>query len=127
MWFAMPSHMSNELSPPVEPAALAVVDIFVGEKLSVVYDRCASLDVLPRMVPNLDEVVPLEPSGVRYRCRGKRAGHPVEWEIEVTERVPNERIAWRNLDHPECDSAAVVRLMAVTPKCTRLVYKLDRL
>ena len=79
------------------------------------------------MVPQLDKVVPLEPTGVRYRCQGKRAGRPIEWEIEVTERVPNEKIAWRNLSHPECDSAAVVRLMAVAPKCTRLVYRLDRL
>ncbi len=127
MLFALLPLMSNEKSSLVEPTVLAVVDVLVNEEIAVVYDRCSSLHVLPRMVPHLDEVVPLEPRGVRYRCRGKRAGQPIEWEIEVTERVPNEKIAWRNLSHPECDSAAVVRLMAVAPKCTRLVYKLDRL
>lgn len=127
MFFALLPLMSNEKSSLVEPTVLAVIDVLVNEEIAVVYERCSSFHVLPRMVPYLDEVVPLEPRGVRYRCRGKHAGHPIEWDIEVTERVPNERIAWRNLSHPECDSAAVVRLMAVAPKCTRLVYKLDRL
>ena len=119
--------MGNEKTTPVEPVVLSVVDVLVEDEIAVVYERCASLDVLPRMVPYVDEVVPLEPKGMRYRCQGKRAGHPIEWEIEVIERVPNEKIAWRNLSHPECDSAAVVRLMAVAPRRTRLVYRLDRL
>lgn len=119
--------MRNEDTSPVDPPASALIDVIVNEDISVVYDRCASLSVLPRMVPHVDEVVPLEPAGVRYRCRGKRAGRPVEWDIEVIERVENEKIAWRNINHPECDSAAVVRLMSVAPRYTRLVYRLDRL
>jgi uncharacterized membrane protein len=118
--------MSSNRSQDAEQTASAVVDVLVGEEIAVVYDRCSSLSVLPRMAPHVDEVLPLEPTGARYRCRGKRAGRPIEWEIEVTERVPNERIAWRALSPCEYESAGVVELMAVAPKCTRLVYKLDR-
>jgi uncharacterized membrane protein len=127
MSFALQSLMDNDKSSLAEPTVLAVVDVLVDAEIAAVYDRCSSLSILPRLIPHLDEVVPLEPKGVRYRCQGKRAGRPIEWEIEVTERVPNEKIAWRNLSHPECDSAAVVRLKAVAPRRTRLVYRLDRL
>lgn len=116
--------MRNQLSASEEPTLLARVDVFMGEDIAVVYDSCASLTVLAKMVPDLDEVIPLESNGVHYRCRGRHAGKAVEWEIEVTERIPNEKIAWRNLRHPDCDSDAIVRLKAVAPKCTRLVYEL---
>ena len=127
MSFALQTLMDSDKSSREEPSVLALVDVLVDEEIAAVYDRCSSLKILPRMIPHLEKVVPLEPKGVRYRCQGKRAGRPIEWEIEVTERVPNEKIAWRNLSHPECDSAAVVRLKAVAPKRTRLVYRLDRL
>lgn len=122
-----PSNSGVAPAAAVEPTALAFIDVIVNEEVSVVYDRCASLTVLPRMVPYVDEVVPLDPAGLRYRCRGKRAGRPVQWEIEVIERVPNQKIAWRNIGHSELDGAAVVRLMSVGPHCTRLIYRLDRL
>lgn len=106
----------------VEPFT-ASIEVFVDESLQAVYDACASMEDFPRFIPDLEEVVPLEPNGLRYRCRGRRAGRPCHWEIEVTERVPNEAIAWRKIGEGGLGSAVVARFEELASERTRLIFE----
>lgn len=66
---------------------------------------------LPRFMDHL-ESVQTEVDGLRSHWRAKApAGARVEWDAEVLEDVPNERIAWRSLPGAGIQNAGVVRFV----------------
>jgi len=74
---------------------------------SEVYGFWHRLDNLPTFMAHLDEV----------RVTGERTSHwvasapfdrTVEWDAEVTEEVPDERIAWRSVGEPDVPNQGTV-------------------
>jgi uncharacterized membrane protein len=66
---------------------------------------------LPRIMTHLEEVRVLDPEGRRSHWvarvgpfRGKR----LEWDAEMTEDVPNQRISWRSLPGASLENAGTV-------------------
>lgn len=74
-----------------------------------VYAFWRDLENLPRFMHHLESVENTTPGRSRWTARAP--GGTVEWEAEIVEDTPNERIAWRSLpgaDVPNSGSVSFV-------------------
>ncbi|MFD8086411.1 SRPBCC family protein [Kitasatospora sp. NPDC059722] len=67
--------------------------IDVDAPVRVVYDQWASFENFPKFMDGVAEVRQLDERRAHWRTR--IAGLSREFETEVVERVPDERVAWR--------------------------------
>ena len=94
--------------------------IDVGVPLTEVYDEWTRFERLPRFMAGVDEVRQLDETHLLWRASYN--GAPAEWECEVVEQRPEERIAWRSTSglthggvvsfHPLGGDATRVMIMA---------------
>jgi uncharacterized protein YndB with AHSA1/START domain len=68
----------------------------VNAPLLTVYNQWTRFEEFPRFMQGVDEVRKNGPN--RLFWRAKIGGKEKEWEAEITEQVPNTRIAWRSVD-----------------------------
>jgi uncharacterized protein YndB with AHSA1/START domain len=70
--------------------------IEVNAPLSAVYNQWTQFEELPRFMEGVEEV---HQEGVKFLCwRTKTAGKVTQWEAEITEQVPDQRISWESID-----------------------------
>jgi len=74
--------------------------VTVTSPRQTVYERWRQLDGLPAFMAHLDDVTVTGPRTSHWRATAP-FGAAVEWDAEITEDVPGERIAWRSLDPSE--------------------------
>lgn len=72
-----------------------------------VYRAWRRLEDLPRFMAHLESVSVLDDRRSHWVATGP-AGATVEWDAEIIEDRPNERIAWRSLSGAEVDHAGAV-------------------
>jgi uncharacterized membrane protein len=65
---------------------------------------------LPRFMAHLESVQVLDDRRSRWKARAP-AGSSVEWDAEILEDQPNERIAWRSLQHADVANWGSVRFV----------------
>lgn len=75
-----------------------------------VYDFWRHWENLPTFMAHLDEVRTTEGSRSHWKASAP-FGRSVEWDAEVTEDVPGQRICWRSLDGADVDNSGVVRFV----------------
>ena len=68
----------------------------VNRPASELYDHWRQLENLPRFMDHLEQVEVRSDGRSHWKAKGP-AGTHFEWDAEITEDVPNERIAWRSL------------------------------
>jgi uncharacterized membrane protein len=73
-----------------------------------VYAEWRKLDEMPRYFPIIQEVQELDRQ--RSRWRMQIGGRSLEWEREMTEERPNERMAWRSIADAPVRESGWVRL-----------------
>ncbi|MFG3227724.1 SRPBCC family protein [Kitasatospora sp. NPDC048194] len=67
--------------------------IDVDAPVRVVYDQWATFEDFPKFMDGVEEVTQLDERHAHWRTR--IAGLSREFETEVVDRVPDERVAWR--------------------------------
>lgn len=72
-----------------------------------VYRYWRDLENLPRFMFHLESVQATEDGRSHWVARAP-AGRTVEWDAEIVEDVPNERIAWRSLEAPRGGNSGAV-------------------
>ncbi len=82
--------------------------ITVNASPPAVYAVWRDFERLPAFMYHLQSVTWLEERHSRWVVKGP-AGTTVEWEAEITEDVPGERIAWRSVSGAAVDNSGVVR------------------
>jgi polyketide cyclase/dehydrase/lipid transport protein/DUF2934 family protein len=70
--------------------------IEVNAPLRVVYNQWTQFEEFPRFMESVDEVRQDGPK--RLFWKAKIAGKDKQWEAEITEQVPDKRIAWVTVD-----------------------------
>jgi hypothetical protein len=70
--------------------------IEVNAPLQTVYNQWTRFGEFPRFMEGVDEVRQDGPN--RLFWKAKIGGKEKEWEAEITEQVPNTRIAWRSVE-----------------------------
>ena len=82
----------------------------VGRSRQECYDFWRKLENLPRIMSHIEEVRVLDDRRSHWVAKApKLAGGQYEWDAEIVEDVPGERIAWRSLDGADIDNAGAVR------------------
>jgi uncharacterized membrane protein len=80
----------------------------VNKEPADVYARWRAFDRFPEFMYHLESVEDTGPGRSHWVAKAP-AGTTVEWDAEITEDVPGERIAWRSVEGSTVDNAGVVR------------------
>jgi uncharacterized membrane protein len=93
----------------------------VGLPEQEAYEMWRHLDNLPKFMAHLEEVRP-DGNGRSHWRAGAPFGRTVEWDAEITEDVPGQRIAWRSVGSADIHNKDSVQFVpargAGAPKCT---------
>jgi uncharacterized membrane protein len=85
------------------------------------YNQWTQFEDFPQFMDGIKEVKQL--TDTRLRWRAEIAGVEREWEAEITEQRPDERIAWQSLDGPR--HAGVVTFHRLEDGVTRIMLQLE--
>ena len=85
------------------------------------YDQWTQLETLPRFVPNLELVQQLDDAHARWRARV--GGQTLEWDAEISEQVPDKRIAWHSTSGTR--NAGVVTFHRLSDARSKVMLQID--
>jgi uncharacterized membrane protein len=88
-----------------------------------IYRFWRNLENLPHVLPHLDSVQVLDDVHSHWVAKGP-AGARVEWDAEIIDDVPNERLAWRTVEGSQIYNAGSVELQSVGLGSTRVSIEL---
>ena len=95
--------------------------IEVNAPLSTVYNQWTQFEEFPQFMDGVDEVRQLDDTHLHWVASFGGSQH--EWDAEITEQLPDERIAWRNIDGK--DNAGVVTFHRLDENTTRVMVQMD--
>ena len=70
--------------------------IEVGVPASVAYNQWTQFEEFPRFMEGVESVHQLDDR--RLRWRAEIGGKTLEWEADITEQIPDKRIAWTSVE-----------------------------
>lgn len=95
--------------------------IEVNVPVNIVYQELCQFEEYPRFMKGVHSVHQLDDAHLHWRA--ERAGKEMEWDAEITERIPERSIAWRNTSGPRSEGQVV--LEAVAPGKTRISLSME--
>ncbi len=95
--------------------------IEVDVPVRTAYDQWTQFESFPQFMDGVEEIRQLTDTHVHWKTR--IAGVSREFDAEITEQTPDQRIAWRSLDGP--DQAGVVTFHRVSDGTTKVMLQLD--
>lgn len=84
--------------------------VTVNRPREEVYAFWRNFENLPQFMEHLESVVVHSATHSHWTAKAP-AGRTVEWEAEIIEDVPNERIVWRSLENASIRNAGAVRFL----------------
>jgi uncharacterized membrane protein len=93
----------------------------VEAPLRTVYDQWTQFEEFPRFMDGVEEVTQLDDTHLRWVAAFGGSRH--EWEAEITEQKPDERVAWRNTDGK--DNAGVVTFHKLSDTRSKVMVQMD--
>lgn len=95
--------------------------IDVNAPVSSVYNQWTQFEDFPAFMEGVKEVRQLDDSHLHW-C-AEIAGKDVEWDAEITEQIPDQRIAWRSVEGSQ--NAGVVSFHKLNEGATRVMVQMD--
>jgi uncharacterized membrane protein len=93
----------------------------VEAPLSTVYNQWTQFEEFPQFMDGVEEVRQLDDTHMHWVAEFGGSRH--EWDAEITEQKPDERVAWRNTDGK--DNAGVVTFHRLDDARTRVMVQMD--
>lgn len=93
----------------------------VDVPLRTAYNQWTQFEEFPLFMEGVKEVRQIDDTHLHWVA--DIAGHQHEWDAEVTEQRPDERVAWKNVDGKR--NAGVVTFHRLDDNHTRLMVQLD--
>jgi uncharacterized membrane protein len=87
----------------------------------VAYDQWTQFESFPRFMEGVEEVRQLDPTHLHWRVNF--GGHETEWDAEITEQRPDERIAWKSTDGTP--NAGVVTFHRLSDTSSRVTVQIE--
>lgn len=87
-----------------------VKSIIIDRPVSEVYSFWRNFENLPRFMNHLESVRVFDEKRSHWRAKAP-LGASVEWDAEVLEDAPNERIVWQSTEGAQVDSIGAVRFL----------------
>ena len=95
--------------------------IDVDVPVSAAYDQWTQFEEFPKFMKGVEEIRQLDDRHLHWVAAFGGSRH--EWDAEITEQLPDERVAWRNTDGK--DNAGVVTFHRLDDANTRVMVQLD--
>jgi len=96
-------------------------DVDINVPISVAYNQWTQFESFPQFMSGVQEVRQLDDTHTHWRV--SIGGVDREFDAEITEQRPDERIAWNSTDGP--DQAGVVTFHRTSDDTTRVTLQLD--
>src|ERR1044071_2861438 len=99
------------------------ISISIRAPLRTVYDQGTRFEEFPRFLHGVKEVRKRDANHVHWVA--EVAGQAEEWDAEITQQIPDERIAWRSLDRTRNAGALDFRSLGdnETEVRVRMIYQ----
>jgi uncharacterized membrane protein len=95
--------------------------IEVNVPVRTAYNQWTQFEDFPKFMDNVLEVRQLDDRHLHWRA--KVAGEEKEWDAEITEQIPDKRIAWRSTSGPH--NAGVVTFHKIADNVTRVMLQME--
>ncbi|MDQ3867244.1 MAG: SRPBCC family protein [Actinomycetota bacterium] len=93
----------------------------VNVPVGTAYNQWTQFEEFPRFMEGVESVTQLDDTHLRWVA--EIAGKRHEWEAEITEQRPDERVAWRSIDGKT--NAGVVTFHRIDDATTRIMLQMD--
>jgi uncharacterized membrane protein len=84
------------------------------------YDQWTQFEDFPQFMNSVHEVRQLDTRHLHWRA--DVFGKPAEWEAEITEQIPDRKIAWRSISGTP--NGGVVTFAALSPSRTKITLEM---
>ncbi len=98
-----------------------VESVDVAVPVRTAYNQWTQFEEFPRFMEGVESVAQLDDTHLRWKA--EVAGKEKEWEAEVTEQKPDERVAWRNTSGAQ--NAGVVTFHRIDDETSRVTLQMD--
>jgi uncharacterized membrane protein len=88
---------------------------------STAYNQWTQFEEFPRFMEGVQAVQQLDDRNLRWQA--EIGGKTVEWKAEISEQIPDKRIAWRSVEGAR--NAGVVTFHRLSDDRTRIMLQLD--
>ena len=95
--------------------------IEVNVKVSTAYNQWTQFEEFPKFMEGVLEVRQLNDTHLHWRA--EIAGKEEQWDAEITEQIPDKRIAWRSTSGAK--NAGVVTFHKISDSTTRVMLQMD--
>jgi uncharacterized membrane protein len=95
--------------------------IEVDVPVQTAYNQWTQFEEFPRFMDGVEEVRQINDTHVHWVAAFGGSRH--EWDAEITEQLPDERVAWRNTDGKE--NAGVVTFHKLDDERSRVMVQMD--
>ena len=95
--------------------------IEVNVPVKVAYDQWTQFEDFPKFMEGVIEVTQLNDTHLHWVA--EIAGRHEEWEAEITEQIPDKRIAWHSISGAR--NAGVVTFHLISPSVSRIMLQME--
>jgi uncharacterized membrane protein len=89
--------------------------------LNKVYNQWTQFETFPRFMEGVEEIRQIDDTHLHWHA--KIAGVDREWDAQITEQIPDRKIAWRSISGPE--NGGTVMFQPVDPQRTRVTLRME--
>jgi len=111
--------MSKSSSSGMRSSTSESIDVNVP--VSTAYNQWTQFEDFPKFMNSVHEVRQIADTHLHWRA--DVAGKPEEWDAEITEQIPDKRIAWRSTGGVK--NAGVVTFHKISDNTTRVMLQMD--
>jgi uncharacterized membrane protein len=95
--------------------------IDVAVPVRTAYNQWTQFEEFPRFMEGVERVVQRDDKTLKWTA--KVAGQTKEWTAEITDQVPDARVAWKSIEGDE--NAGAVLFQPIDPGRTKVTLKID--
>jgi uncharacterized membrane protein len=95
--------------------------IEVNVPLSTAYNQWTQFEQFPNFMQSVHEIRQLDDRHLHWRA--DVAGKEKEWDVEITEQIPDKRIAWRSISGVA--NGGAVTFHKISDSTTRIMLQMD--
>jgi uncharacterized membrane protein len=115
--------LSKQMKKSRSPGMVSSLEesIEVNVPVSAAYNQWTQFEYFPKFMDSVREVRQLDDTHLHWRANV--AGKDEQWDAEITEQIPDERIAWRSTSGVK--NAGVVTFHKLSDTKTRVMLQMD--
>ena len=95
--------------------------IEVNVPVKTAYNQWTQFEDFPQFMKSVKEIRQLDDKHLHWVANV--AGETKEWDAEITEQIPDKRIAWRSITGVK--NGGVVTFHKISDTCTRIMLQMD--